>query len=120
MIQPAIKDLFDDAPSSADIVTVMASEYVPLDVAMKYGVVRAAVLRAKPRSVHLHRDHLENRRESAGAPARRRRVLLRRGPAHRVPRAVTEGIMDRETLAFKFAGIWMKRTLGRGAGDAGG
>ena len=117
MIQPAIKDLFDDAPSSADIVTVMASEYVPLDVVMKYGVVRAAVLRAKPgRSICI--GIIWKNGEKVLVPphdddvcfcAEDRLIVFRR--------AVTDGIMDREALAFKFAGIWMKRTLGRGSGE---
>ena len=117
MIQPAIKDLFDDAPSSADIVTVMASEYVPLDVVMKYGVVRAAVLRAKPgRSICI--GIIWKNGEKVLVPphdddvcfcAEDRLIVFRR--------AVTDGIMDREALAFKFAGIWMKRALGRGGGE---
>ena len=47
LIQPAIKELFEvSADHSADIVTVGASEYVPMDTPLKYGVVRALVLQA--------------------------------------------------------------------------
>ena len=47
IISPAVKDLFNEAEDSADIVTTFASEYVPLNVEMKFGVVRASVLRAQ-------------------------------------------------------------------------
>ena len=47
LIDSARSELFDDDPDSTQLVTVHASEYVPLDTKLRYGVVRAAVLRAK-------------------------------------------------------------------------
>jgi hypothetical protein len=47
IIQPAIKDLFVESDDSANINVINCSEYVPLDQKMKYGVIRASVLRAK-------------------------------------------------------------------------
>ena len=47
VIQPAIKDLFVESDDSANINVINCSEYVPLGQKMKYGVIRASVLRAK-------------------------------------------------------------------------
>jgi hypothetical protein len=47
IIQPAIKDLFVESDDSANINVINCSEYVPLGQKMKYGVIRASVLRAK-------------------------------------------------------------------------
>ena len=47
LIDSARSELFDDDPDSAQLVTVHTSEYVPVDTNLRYGVVRAAVLRAK-------------------------------------------------------------------------
>jgi hypothetical protein len=46
LIQPAIQDLFQESKNSAEIVTVAANEYLPLNTPLKYGVVRALVLQA--------------------------------------------------------------------------
>ena len=47
LIDSARSELFDDDPDSTQLVTVHASEYVPLDTKLRYGVVRAAVYRAR-------------------------------------------------------------------------
>ena len=47
LIDSARSELFDDDPDSAQLATVHASEYVPLNTKLSYGVVRAAVLRAR-------------------------------------------------------------------------
>ena len=47
LIDSARSELFDDDPDSAQLATVYASEYVPLNTKLSYGVVRAAVLRAR-------------------------------------------------------------------------
>ena len=47
LIDSARSELFDDDPDSAQLATVHASEYVPLNTKLVYGVVRAAVLRAQ-------------------------------------------------------------------------
>jgi hypothetical protein len=47
LIDSARSELFDDDPDSAQLVTVHTSEYVPVDTNLRYGLVRAAVLRAK-------------------------------------------------------------------------
>ena len=47
LIDSARSELFDDDPDSAQLATVHASEYVPLDTKLSYGVVRAAVHRAR-------------------------------------------------------------------------
>ena len=44
LIQPAVQDLFSEEDDAANIVSVDASEYCPLNVKLKYGVVRALVL----------------------------------------------------------------------------
>ena len=47
IIQPAIKDLFVEEEGTCNINVINCSEYVPLGQKMKYGVIRASVLRAK-------------------------------------------------------------------------
>lgn len=45
-IDSARSELFDDADTSSGLINVDACEYIPLGVQMKFGVVRATVLRA--------------------------------------------------------------------------
>ena len=47
IIQPAIKDLFVEEEGTCNINVINCSEYIPLGQKMKYGVIRASVLRAK-------------------------------------------------------------------------
>ena len=47
IIQPAIKDLFIEEEGACNINVINCSEYIPLGQKMKYGVIRASVLRAK-------------------------------------------------------------------------
>jgi hypothetical protein len=46
-IESARAELFDDAETSTGLINVDACEYVPLNVPMKFGVVRTTVLRAR-------------------------------------------------------------------------
>ena len=47
LIAPAVEDLFDDTPGSADCSIVRSTVYVPEGIEIPYGVVRASVLQAK-------------------------------------------------------------------------
>ena len=47
LIQPAIQDLFQESKNSAEIVTVAANEYLPLNTPLIYGVIRALVLQTR-------------------------------------------------------------------------
>ena len=47
LIQPAIQDLFQESKNSAEIVTVAANEYLPLNTPLIYGVIRTLVLQTR-------------------------------------------------------------------------
>ena len=106
LIQPAISDLFQESKNSAEIVTVPAQEYVPLDTPLLYGVVRAMVLQTRgERSICIgilwragHSELLVPHDQNVTLMKGDRLVLLRR--------ILSSDIQNRVEAATTFARMW--------------
>lgn len=115
LIQPAISDLFQESKNSAEIVTVAAQEYVPLDTPLLYGVVRAMVLQTRgERSICIgilwrtgHPELLVPHDENVTLMKGDRLVLLRR--------ILSSDIQNRVEAATTFARMWKDRAMRRAA-----
>ena len=115
LIQPAISDLFQESKNSAEIVTVPAQEYVPLDTPLLYGVVRAMVLQTRgERSICIgilwRAGH-----SGAARAARRERDADEGRQAGAAPRILSSDIQNRVEAATTFARMWKDRAMRRAA-----
>ena len=115
LIQPAIQDLFQESKNSAEIVTVAANEYLPLNTPLIYGVIRALVLQTRgERSIAIgimwragHSELLPPHDKTVTLQQGDRLVLLRR--------MLSSDIQNRVEAATILARKWKERAMRRAA-----
>jgi hypothetical protein len=115
LIQPAIQDLFQESKNSAEIVTVAANEYLPLNTPLVYGVIRALVLQTRgERSIAIgimwragHSELLPPHDKTVTLQQGDRLVLLRR--------MLSSDIQNRVEAATILARKWKERAMRRAA-----